>query len=112
MSMSLYQCFALLLALACAVAPGMANTDGLREYKLFHGPCIGDSGSERHVGDVLVKHVSGKSRGKFQGAEEATAGAAKSCRPGSIMRSRLAGDEGREWTSSFVAVSNDTRLES
>ena len=108
--MSLYQYFALLLALACAVTPAMANTDGLREYNLFHGPCIGDSGGERHIGDVLVKHVSGKSRGKFQGSEEATKGGAKSCSPGSITRSRLEGDGGREWMSSFVAVSSRTRL--
>jgi hypothetical protein len=80
-----------------------ADTDsGLREYRLFHGPCLGSGGEEVFVGDVLVKYIGGKSRGKFQPAADASL--AKGCSAGGLTRSKLRDESGNEWISSFLAV--------
>jgi len=91
---------AILLASRCSHA---ADSDsGLREYRLFHGPCLGSGGEEIFAGDVLVKHIGGKSRGKFQPASDANP--AKACSAGGLTRSKLRDESGNEWISSFLAV--------
>lgn len=93
----------ILLASLCLLVEANEGSDGLREYRLYHGPCIGAGGTEALVGDVLVKHIGGKSRGKFQ-AKESSVAHETTCSPGSLSRSRLVDGSGKEYLSSFVTV--------
>ncbi|KAI9014145.1 hypothetical protein DFJ74DRAFT_681467 [Hyaloraphidium curvatum] len=95
---------ALLLALAGASGASAEGDSGIREYKLYHERCSG--GDELYVGQVLVKHAGGKSRGKFQ---PAFAAEALGCPPGTPTRAKLTEEGGSTWISPFVACPSDKK---